>query len=160
VEHSTCDIVCYAICANEEWNCSYATHANEGWNTVQCSFIIQYVQMRGGTQYNTLLCNLCRWSQTCANEGWNIVQYSFAMQLCRWGMEHSTMFICYATCVDEVDSCNGTQGAMSSYYGNQAFQANNWSWNVWVNWWYIACNNIIGRIEELGVQCQPSFAGQ
>jgi len=40
--------------------------------------------------------------------GWNTVQYSFVMQLvqmrsnlCRWGVEHSTIFICYATCADK-----------------------------------------------------------
>jgi len=47
-------------------------------------------------------------------------------------VEHTTILICYATCADEADSCNGTQGAMSNYHGNQAFQANNWPWNVWV----------------------------
>ena len=35
------------------------------------------------------------------------------------------MFICYATCADEVDSRSGTQGTMSNYHGNQAFHANN-----------------------------------
>jgi len=58
-----------------------ATCADEGWNTVQCSFVMQLVQMRGGTQYNDhMLCNLCR-----------------------WGVEHSTMFICYA---NEVECAN------------------------------------------------------
>jgi len=29
-----------------------------------------------------------------------------------------TVFICYATCTDDVDSCSGTQGAMLNYHGN------------------------------------------
>ena len=103
VEHSTMFI-------------SYATCANEGWNTVKKFIVMQLVQMRGGTQYNLhWLCNLCKWRQ-----------------MCKWGVEHSTIFICHATYVDEVDSCGGTQCEMSNYNSNQAIHANNWSWNAWV----------------------------
>ena len=43
----------YATCANEGWNTySYVTCANEGWNSVQYSFVMQFVQIRGGTQYS------------------------------------------------------------------------------------------------------------
>jgi len=54
---------------------------------VHYSFLLaSCVQMRGGTQY-----------YACGNEGWNTVQYSFVMQLVHgWGVEHSTIFICYA----------------------------------------------------------------
>jgi len=59
----------------------------------------------------------------CTNEGWNTV---FVMQLVQMrGGETQYNIICFATCVDEVDSCSGTQGATSNYHGNQAFQANN-----------------------------------
>jgi len=62
------------------WTC-----AVEGWNTVQYSFVMQLVQMRGGTQYS-IICHV-----TCADEGWNTVQYHLSCNLCRWGVEHSTI---------------------------------------------------------------------
>jgi len=59
----------HPTCADEEWNSaqySFVTTcadevelASEGWNWVQCSFVMQLVQMRGGTQYN-ILYNLCK----------------------------------------------------------------------------------------------------
>jgi len=84
--------ICYATCADEGWTTikyfvmqlilcrsagdgtqySYATCANEGWNAI--SFIMQLVQMRGGTRENVLLFNLCRRGQTCADEGWNTIR--------------------------------------------------------------------------------------
>jgi len=78
VEHSTI-FICYATCANN----------------------VQLVQMRGGTQYDILLCNLCKWCQTCANEGETQYNVHLLYTLCRWRVEHSTKFICYATCANE-----------------------------------------------------------
>jgi len=89
---------------------------------LQCTLFICYaacvddvklVQMRGGTQYSYV---------TCTNEGWNTVQCSFVMQLvqmrsnlCRWGVEHGTIFICYATCADEVELVQMRGGTQYSY---------------------------------------------
>ena len=115
VKLSTCDIC--LLCNLCKWGvkqCSYATCANEGWNSVQyfvmqlvqmksnlckwevklsrifINFVMQLVQMRGETQYNILLCNLCR-SQMRGGTQCNI---HLLCNLCRWGVEHSTMFIC------------------------------------------------------------------
>ena len=81
------------LCANEggtQYNiylCNlckwHQTCANEGWNSVQYSFVMQLVQM---------MSNLCRWPRACADDEWKSVQYSFF----------------YAT---NVDSSIGTQGA-------------------------------------------------
>ena len=113
----------HLLCSLCRWR---QTFADEGWNTVQlcnlykwgvkhsttficyatCANEVELVKMRGGKWYNShLLCNLCRWGQTCANEGWNTAQLH---TLCKWGqtytnvggVEHSTIFICYAACVE------------------------------------------------------------
>jgi len=134
---------------------------NEGWNSVQRSFVMQLVQMR--VEHSTVficyatcavISNLCKWG---VKLGYKI---PFVMQLCKWRwtcvnegyrMEHSTIFICYATCADKVEPCSRTQGAISNYHGSQGFQANNWSWNAWVK---------VIQPTIIHVQWQPSFAGQ
>ena len=70
---------------------SYATCTNEGWNTVQCTFVMQLVQMRS---------NLCKWGVE-HSKVMHLVQ--MRSNLYKWGVEHnSTIFICYATCANEV----------------------------------------------------------
>jgi len=74
---------------------------------------VELVQMRGGTQYRYatctsgeynihLLCNLCKWGQTC-----------------KWELEHSTMFICYATCVNEVEFVQMRGGTWQPSFADQ-----------------------------------------
>jgi len=107
----------YVTCADEGWNTIQLCNLYKwGWNTVQCSYVMQLVQLR---------LNLCRWGvehdtivicyASCANEvelaqNEGRVEHSTVMHLVqmrsnlyKWGVEHSTVFICYAACVDEVE---------------------------------------------------------
>ena len=113
VEHST-KFIFYVTCMCKQGQ----TCRNEGWNTVQYSFVMQLVWMTlnlcrwGVEQYSIhLLCSLCRWCRTCADEDTIFIYY--ACSLCRWrptcadewwntvqlcnlyklGVVHSTMFI-------------------------------------------------------------------
>jgi len=49
VKHSTILMfICYVTCEDDV----KLVQINEGWNVVQYSFVMQLVQVRGGTQYN------------------------------------------------------------------------------------------------------------
>ena len=97
VEHG----LCYATCTNEGWNCRIFLLCNLYKRGME-QYITKLVQMRGGTvQYFVV--------QLVQLRG-GTVQYSFVMQLVqmtsnwsKWGVEHSTIFICYANYTNEVE---------------------------------------------------------
>jgi len=124
--------------------------ANKGWNMVQYYvmqlvemrggmvqyFVMQLVQMRDGTvHYET--CTNAGWNRTifccatCTNDGWNTVQYSFVMQLVqmtsnwsKWGVEHRTIFICYATYTNEVELVQMRGGSQNNEHSKSHFRFN------------------------------------
>ena len=147
------------VCTNWGWNSGYNIHLCRWtvklsytilwklykWgvehSTIFC-FVMQLVQIRGGRQYNILLCNSYKWGvehntmfcyATCTNEGWNTIQ-CFVMQpvQMRGGTQYNILF-CYATCTNE--GWNIIFVVQMNYHGNKAFQANNWSWNAWWRWY-------------------------
>ena len=112
----------YSLCNWWRWGVEFCLSVgepgNEARNTVQYSFVMQLVQMRGRTQYNS--CNLCRWGQTGADEVWKLQSTLFCyatcasdtIQCCRWGRTCSDVGWNSAQWLkngaDEVNSCSGT----------------------------------------------------
>ena len=107
---------------------------------------MQRVQMRGGIQYKIhLLCDLSKWCPACANKGWNrvqiiicytagadeewnTVQYLFIMQLvqltsnlCRCGVEHSTIFIILLCSLCKWGVEHSIIGQMTQTYANEGW---------------------------------------
>ena len=115
VEHSTISI-CYAACADEEWNtctifiiiCNLRKwHWICAWCGVEHSTIIHFgyaACVKGGcnTNLRTMFCfaNDVKLVQMRVKFSKNV---HLLCTLCKWEVEHSIIFICYAVCANGVE---------------------------------------------------------